>query len=72
MQAIIEAYKEYKREEKFRALNRLDVVLKMLKVLIRVSYKRKYINNKNYAAWSKKITNIGNLLGGWMKSCQKQ
>ena len=33
MQAIIEAYKEYKREEKFRALNRLDVVLNILSKL---------------------------------------
>ena len=26
----------------------------------------------NYAAWGKKLANIGNLLGGWMKSCLKQ
>ena len=40
--------------------------------MIRVSYKKKYINAKNYAAWGKKLANIGNLLGGWMKSCLKQ
>ena len=44
----------------------------MLKVLIRLYYKNKYINKRNYASWSKKITNIGNLLGGWINSCLKQ
>ena len=53
-------------------LKLLDVDLKVLKVLVRVSYKNKYINIKNYTAWSKKITNIGNLLGGWINSCLKQ
>ncbi len=32
----------------------------------------KFPKHKNYTAWSKKITNIGNLLGGWIKSCQKR
>lgn len=50
----------------------LDVNLKMLKVLIRISHKRKYINTKNYTAWSKKLNNIGALLGGWIISCVKQ
>lgn len=72
MRKILLAIKEFKKDEKFFHLNQLDADLKMLKVFIRVSYKRKYINSKNYTAWSKKITNIGNLLGGWMKSCQKQ
>ena len=53
-------------------LNNLDTDLKMLKVLIRLSYKNKYINKRNYAVWSKKIFNISNLLGAWIKSCLKQ
>lgn len=69
---ILLAYKYYDVKDKLKCLNELDVILKMLKVLIRVSHKRKYINNKNYAAWSKKINNIGNLLGGWIISCLKQ
>lgn len=72
MKYVLNAFKEYTKEEKLKNLNRLDTNLKMLKVLIRVSYKRKYISSKNYAAWSKKIANLGNLLGGWMKSCRKQ
>lgn len=72
MKKIILAYKYYNKQDKLKSLNELDVDLKMLKVLIRISKKRKYINSKNYEAWSKKINNIGNMLGGWIVSCLKQ
>lgn len=69
---ILLAFKEYDVKTKMQFLNKVDVNLKMQKVLIRVSYKKKYITVKNYYAWSKKITNIGNLLGGWIIKCQKR
>ena len=72
MKKIILAQKEYTKSKRIIILNELDTDLKMLKVLIRVSYKSKYINSKNYAAWSKKIFNISNLLGAWINSCLKQ
>jgi four helix bundle protein len=72
MQNIISAYKLYSKTDKLNNLNQLDINLKMLKVLIRVSYKQKYINSNNYGAWSGKLFNIGNLLGGWINSCLKQ
>jgi D-ribose pyranose/furanose isomerase RbsD len=72
MRYVLNTFKEYNKEQKIANLNRLDTTLKMLKVMIRVSYKKKYINAKNYAAWGKKLANLGNLLGGWMKSCLKQ
>lgn len=72
MKLIILAFKVYGKDEKMAHLNQLDVHLKFLKVLIRVSHKRKYISSKNYTSWVKKITNIGNLLGGWIKACQKR
>ena len=72
MKKIIEAQKEYTHSKRVIILNSLDTDLKMLKVLIRISYKSKYINSKNYAAWTKKIFNISNLLGAWIKSCLKQ
>lgn len=71
MRKIILANKEFNKNKRIIILNEIDVELKMLKVMIRVSYKKKYINSKNYNAWSKKIYNIGNLLGGWIKSCLK-
>ncbi len=72
MKKIILAQKEYSKNKRLIILNGLDSDMKMLKVLIRISYKGKYINVKNYGAWSKKITNICNLLGGWINSCLKQ
>lgn len=72
MKEIISAYKFYDKDNKLTSLNKLDINLKMLKVLIRVSYKRKYITLKNYEAWSKKLYNIGSLLGGWINSCVRQ
>lgn len=72
MMKIILAQKEYNKSKRIIILNELDSDLKMIKVLMRVSYKSKYINSKNYAAWSRKIFNISNLLGGWINSCLKQ
>lgn len=72
MKNIISAYKYFDKKDKLTFLNELDINLKMLKVFIRLSYKRKYINGKNYEAWSKKLNNIGNMLGGWIISCLKQ
>lgn len=71
MKLIIEISKCYNKQKKLNLLNELDSKLKFLKVLIRVSYKRKYINSNNYGAWSKKLLNIGNLLGGWINSVVK-
>ena len=65
MRKIILANKEFNKNKRIIILNEIDVELKMLKVMIRVSYRKKY------SAWSKKIYNIGNLLGGWIKSCLK-
>lgn len=72
LRKIIECYKAYDKKEKIRALNQLDVNLKMLKVMIRVSKRKKYISINNYTAWSKKITNITNLMAGWINACVKQ
>lgn len=72
MRKIIMAQKEYNKSKRIAILNELDSDLKMFKVLIRVSYKSKYINSKNCAAWCRKLFNISNLLGGWIKSCLNQ
>ncbi len=47
-----------------------DVELMVLKTLVRISYKMQYITDKNYMTWSNKISEIGKMLGGWIKSCQ--
>ncbi len=72
MKDILLAYKAFDKKEKLSYLNDLDIVLKMLKVLARISYKKKYINVNNYGAWSRKINNVGTALGGWINSCLRQ
>lgn len=72
LRCIISAYKEYEKSGKLKHLHQLDVELKLLKVYVRISYQKKLITNKNYIAWIKKITNISNLLGGWIRSCQNR
>lgn len=67
IECIIRIYKSYEKKDKYKYLNELDIHLKTLIILIRVSYKNKYISSKNYKAWVKKITNINNLMLGWFK-----
>ena len=69
---IIESHKEKDKFKRLHTLGTLDIQLKVLKVYVRISYKYKYINVRNYEAFSRKITDISNLLGGWIKSCLKQ
>ena len=66
MKLILKAYKEINKNKKLYYLNEIDVNLKLLKVYVRISYKKKYISSKNYGAWSRKLTNVNNLLYGWI------
>ena len=68
MELIIKSYKEINKNKKYYYLNEIDINLKLLKVLVRLSYKNKYINSNNYSAWCNKITNINNLLFKWMSN----
>ncbi|MDO4369576.1 MAG: four helix bundle protein [bacterium] len=69
---IIYAQKCFDSRERISFLNKLDASLKTLKVYIRISYRKKYISSKNYGASCRKITNVSNLMFGWMKACQKR
>ena len=72
MKNILFAYKVFEKQEKLTKLSELDINLKMLKVYARISYRKKYINIRNYEAWSRKLNNISIALGGWINSCLKQ
>ena len=69
---ILYAYKAFDKKIKLEYLNDLDINLKMLKVYARISYKRRYINNRNYEAWSRKINNVCISLGTWINICLKR
>lgn len=68
MRLIIKAYKEVSKSKKSYYLNEIDINLKMLKVYVRLSFKKKYISSKNYGSWSRKITNINNILFKWLSN----
>ena len=72
LENIIAAQKEYNTTKRLEFLNAVDSKLKVLKVLVRISYRFKYINSKNYGAWSRKLATVANLLNGWIKQCQRQ
>ena len=72
MEDILYAYKSFEKSDKLSYLNDLDVTLKMLKLYARVSYKKKYINVKNYEAWSRKINSVCTSLGAWINVCLKR
>lgn len=66
---LICAFKEYNKKIKIQDLNNLDVELNLQKVFVRIAFKNKYISKQNYETWSAKLTDICNMLGGWIKSC---
>lgn len=69
---LMYAIKVYSKQDKLKYLNELDIELRLLKIHIRLSHKYKYISTQNYATWSEQITNICNMLGGWINSCAKK
>lgn len=72
LNCIIKAQKNYNINNRLEYLDKADSELKVIKILVRVSYKFKYINSKNYGAWSRKLSNVANPLNGWIKKCQSQ
>ncbi len=69
---LMYAIKSYSTKDKLKYLNEFDICLNLLKIQIRISYKYKYITLQNYQSWSTLITDICNMLGGWINSCLKK
>lgn len=69
---LMYAIKIFNKHDKLKYLNEFDICLNLLKVQIRLSYKYKYITLQNYQSWSTLITDICNMLGGWISSCLKK
>lgn len=69
---MLYAQKIFNIDEKMKYLNLLDAELLYQRFMIRLSYDKKYISPNNYKTWSFKISEIGKMLGGWIKSCKKK
>ena len=72
LRSLMYAIKCFNKQDKLKHLNEFDINLNLLKVQIRLSYKYKYISIQNYQTWSNLITDICNMLGGWISSCLKR
>lgn len=66
LKLVIEANKK---KSKLATLQKLDVELAALRVYVRLAYDLGYFRGaNNYMTFSGKITEVGNMLGGWIKS----
>ena len=69
---LMYAIKSYNKNDKLKYLNELDICLNLLKVQFRLSYRYRYITMQNYTTCSEQITNLCNMLGGWINACLKR
>ncbi|WP_028844734.1 diversity-generating retroelement protein Avd [Thermodesulfovibrio thiophilus] len=60
--------KANKSKNKKSVLYDIDICIEELKFLVRFAHDRKYLSHKSYEYVSKLISEIGRLLGGWIKS----
>lgn len=69
---ILYANKMSNKYNKLDIINKIDAEIASQKFFVRFSYKNRYISNNNYYEWSKRLDEIGKILGGWIKSCLKE
>lgn len=58
------------KELKINLLEKTSVKLDLLKILIRLPYDIKLINQKKYIQLEENLQEIGKMLGGWIRSCK--
>lgn len=64
----IEAQKKYYKKT---TLQDMDVEIAKLKAFLRLSQELGFLPFRKYEIWSKKVVEIGKMLGGWIKSTQR-
>ncbi|MBU4184727.1 MAG: diversity-generating retroelement protein Avd [Desulfobacteraceae bacterium] len=65
MEGIIEAI--YTKDRSY-ILDRLNLYIEKLRVMFRITYKRKYISAKQYEHVSGLLNETGKMIGGWKKN----
>ena len=65
MKLIIIINKKYHKKTTMREL---DTEIEMLRVQVRLAKNLRYVDLKKYEVLSKKINEIGKMLGGWIKT----
>ncbi|TEB06385.1 diversity-generating retroelement protein Avd [Pelotomaculum propionicicum] len=68
LKVILQANKVYNNQaSRIERLNSLDAEVQLQKVLVRLAHQNRYISNSNYMEWSRRLDEIGRLLGGWIR-----
>jgi len=57
-----------KRNWKVASINKALHALEKTKVLVRLCYELKQINERRYLVWQESLSKAGRMLGGWKKS----
>lgn len=69
MRLILRANKIYgDKQKRLDLLNEIDAEIQVQKFFVRFSHKERYISNKNYMEWARRLDEIGKILGGWIKA----
>ena len=68
---VIFAWKENDERKRKEYLKNADIEIYVLKTFVRISFLSKYITEKNYMVWNEKLSEIGRMIGGWLKRCPK-
>ena len=68
LRMIISTNKKYHKKTTMR---KLDTELELLRTYIRLARDLEFLPFKKYEIWSKKLEEIGKLIGGWIKSVNK-
>ncbi|MED4977235.1 diversity-generating retroelement protein Avd [Heyndrickxia faecalis] len=68
LELMIRANKKY---HKKTTLQDIDIELDKLRYLVRLGNALGFLPFKKYEIWSRMLTEIGKMLGGWMKSINK-
>jgi len=55
------------RDKKLATLSKVSVKLDLLKILIRLSFETKCLDNNKYQQLTSQIIEIGKMLGGWIR-----
>lgn len=59
------------REKKLPILEKASIKLDLLKMLVRLSWETKCLDNTSYQKLSSQLVEIGKMLGGWMKTAKQ-
>ncbi|MBI4080608.1 MAG: diversity-generating retroelement protein Avd [Candidatus Levybacteria bacterium] len=56
------------REQKLPVLQKVSIKLDLLKILLRLAFETKCLDNKKYQQLVEQLLEIGKMLGGWIKT----